>query len=402
MTAWHTHASDGGLEMASEKMATGKPPIPWRTVFLLSFAHMAVDATTLYVGTRLAIAAIDNGGYASALWLMAVYNCLAFAPQGLMGWFVDRLRAPVLSATVGAAMAAASFFLWPYQPMLALWIAGLGNALFHAGAGSIVLSHSYGRAAPGGVFVGPGSLGVILGTYIGYGEWPGSACIIAACLAVVVLLPLCASLPAPRPWRSDESSAAPPSSVPWPLMVLLIALLLPVIASRQFLGGSGSVSTAMMTAWISLELTAMLGKMLFGFVADRFGWFLMTVPLLFAAVPLMIFGPWLPSAGARFAVAVSAVFMVQGAMPVTLAALARILPRHSALAFGLAGSALWLGGLPTDLGWNIAPTWIFPAVQIFSAVTIAAALLLLRRARPLPVNETRDYGAVPAEGAFRT
>jgi MFS transporter, FSR family, fosmidomycin resistance protein len=339
----------------------------WLVVSALALGHMLVDAASIYVAMRLAMAATTP---ADPLWIIAAYNCLAFAPQAALGGFVDRLRCPAPAAAAGALMAVAAALLWPDQPMLALWLAGLGNALYHVGAGSLVLQLARGRAAMGGVLVGPGDLGVVLGTFMGSGGWPGAGVLLvtSALLAVCVAfirLPAAPGAPSTSSARRRSTRAA---------SALAILLLLLAIGSRQFVGGAlNGPWFAQPQAWILMAVAAMVGKMTFGFLADRCGWMLTGAGLAALAAPLVALGP------GYLGLSLAAALLAQAAMPVTLAALSRVLPQRPALAFGLASSALWLGGLPTDPLPHPLHSSLLLAVQLTAACAIAAALLLLRR-----------------------
>jgi FSR family fosmidomycin resistance protein-like MFS transporter len=85
---------------------------------------------------------------------------------------------------------------------------------------------------------------------------------------------------------------------------------------------------------------AFLGKSLGGFIADRLGWIEASVLALLASIPLIASAPptlWL----------LLGLFLFQMTMPVTLTAVARLLPRQLATAFGWTCLALIIGALPT-------------------------------------------------------
>jgi FSR family fosmidomycin resistance protein-like MFS transporter len=255
--------------------------------------------------------------------------------------------------------------------MTAVILAGLGNALYHVGAGSVCLQLARGNAAMGGVYVGPGDLGVVLGYFVGLNQWGGITLITLACTSVA----LCAAIAAFN--RRFDSPPNPPAPVrPFPLVPLIVPLLILAVAARQLVGGSlGGPWLSQPSAWIALACAAMAGKMLFGFAADRFGWMLVSVPLAVTAAIL------LPFSTARLPVALAATLLVQAAMPVTLAAMSRTLPTRPALAFGAASTAIWLGSIPAMI--VTLPKEIVWSAQAAAAAAIATALLLLRRSARL-------------------
>jgi hypothetical protein len=65
-------------------------------------------------------------------------------------------------------------YLW--LPFAAVIFAGIGNALFYIGGGTISLSLIPRKATAPGIFVAPGALGVLVGTLLGksgnFSAWP--------------------------------------------------------------------------------------------------------------------------------------------------------------------------------------------------------------------------------------
>ena len=123
---------------------------------LLSVTHFCVDmaCADLFFG-RLRL---DAGWW---LW-MVLYNACAFALQLPLGLLADRLNRNLPFAAVGCVLVAMSF-LPTVSPLLAAVLCGIGNGMFHVGGGLEVLNESD-RAAPLGVFVSPGAIGLYLGT----------------------------------------------------------------------------------------------------------------------------------------------------------------------------------------------------------------------------------------------
>jgi hypothetical protein len=403
-----------------------RPGRVWTRVGVLATGHMVVDALSIYTTMRVAGAVFDGS---DSIWVIALYVLMAFAAQAPFGWVLDRLNRPVVAASVGMGLASVAAALWSQQPIAMLWLAGLGNALFHVGGGKLTLHMAEGRAAHGGVFVGPGDLGVVLGTFIGMGWWPGAEALIlsgAVMTGVTALIrrhfsPLIEVAPGSeggmisaaicsrgREGGDDRTRAVHSSSAlqqaaetlqqpggaveqtaasPQPFTpeeerekasrkgrfmdaraAVWLGLLMLAVACRQVVGGAvGGAWMSERSVWIVLMVAAMVGKMLSGFAADRWGWMLVAAPLTAAAVPLLA----IPG---NAGVGLCATLLVQAAMPVTLAALARLLPRYPGLAFGLASLSLSFGELPALLRWTPWPALAVAAVQMVSAAAIVVAL----------------------------
>jgi FSR family fosmidomycin resistance protein-like MFS transporter len=285
----------------------------------------------------------------SALAFVLGYDLLAFAGQAPLGWLTDRFGMRRGAALAGLLLTAAALLAGRDAGVAVLFIAGAGNALFHVGAGAMVLAGSHGRAAPAGVFVAPGALGLGLGLLLGrkflsVPLWPWLFAIAAAMLMVLlVATPTPSSEPAP----STAASAARGLSR---LEIFCIAALLAVsVGVRSLVGTVGCDGCPRgLFLMVTLPLAAFAGKLSGGFLADRFGWIDLSVVALLASAPLLAFSggdPWLALPG---------LLIFQMTMPVTLAAMMRLVPARPAFGFGLLCFALVAGTLPAYLprGWR--------------------------------------------------
>ena len=124
------------------------------SLFIRSISHLFVDA--------LCAAVLYSSG--AGFLELSVYDTLAFTTQCITGMVADRLRGRLnLIAAASCAMIAGSFFA-PASSMVKAVAAGIGNSFFHTAAGTAVIKGSEGKAAPLGVFVAPGAIGLTLGT----------------------------------------------------------------------------------------------------------------------------------------------------------------------------------------------------------------------------------------------
>ena len=155
---------------------------------LYGLAHALVD--TISAGVLFTIwqgAVVET---AEASWLFLLYNLLAFGTQPLLGLIVDWSHRPRAAALVGGLVLAAATAGNGGWPRVAVCLVGVGNAVFHLGAGSICLTLTPGRATAPGCFVAPGAVGVFAGTYLGQGgsflAWPFvlALALICACLVL--------------------------------------------------------------------------------------------------------------------------------------------------------------------------------------------------------------------------
>lgn len=320
---------------------THRGPGPVVAALSLGGIHALVDAASVFILFR-DLPASSATPLAAAGWIVA-YDILAFALQAPLGWLADRVadrqRGYRLVALTGVALVGLALPLALPLPRGAALVAGLGNALFHVGAGAVVLRGSAARAREAGLFVGPGVLGLTAGIFLGRST---SACrpgLLLLCLAALAVgswaLRLRAQAPAPLPLSPSRRTVQ-----------AALGLLLLTVVLRALIGDTLSAywraeSTHVIVA---LALAACCGKLLGGETADRCGWVRTAVVALVAAAAAMAGA--LVHPGAAFA----AMLLLQTTMPLTLKAVHLALPDRPGLAFGLPSLALLVGSLPGLLG----------------------------------------------------
>ncbi len=319
-----------------------------RKLAAASTAHFCVD---------LACAALYFGwlGQAAHWWLaMVLYNACAFGLQLPLGLLADRMDRNLPFAAAGCALVAISFFLTG-TPLLAAVISGMGNGIFHVGAGLEVLNGSH-RAWPLGVFVSPGAVGLYVGT-----AWAGT---FARRLWALPLLMALAGLTLLLTGKGSRSQNAPLSlDLPREDVGPLFCLFL-VVALRSLLG-VGAFSTGLSDLpGVVPVLCLALGKAAGGFLGDRLGLRPTAALSLGLAAALLLprgYGTLL------------ALFLFNMTMPLTLHGAARLLPGAKGGAFGLLTCALFVGMLPRFAGLDLA----LPAYAWAGLVLVSLGLLWL-------------------------
>jgi FSR family fosmidomycin resistance protein-like MFS transporter len=326
--------------------------------------HAVVDATT--VSVVFASIGVHSLTVAEAFRLVIAYDVIAFASQALIGLVADRLRAPRAFAVAGVVLAAAALATMRLDATAAMLLAGVGNAVFHVGGGSLALAIEPGRAGAAGVFVGPGALGLALGLAVGRrgGAFPFAPFVAAIAGALVILAIV--RVPA-RPYAALPRSAAPRGAI------AVAVLLLFSIAVRAFVGFVAAHDTPKSAALtVGLALAAFGGKAVGGLVADRLGWIATGVGALVLSAPVLVLGAAHPAA------VVAGMALFQMTMPVTLAGLALLWPRRPALVFGVACVALVAGALAA-FSPAIVQATSRPLVLALIALSAATLYVGLRR-----------------------
>lgn len=362
-------------------------------VAMYGVLHAFTDAATVTTLYRAGTLSRQRG----TIELVILYNLLAFALQALIGPLVDRLRAPRAAALVGSCLALAALMSLNHAPALGIVIvAGIGNALFHLGGGAIALTAAPNRAAPSGVFVGPGAIGLSTGIYLGHQPTISTTpLLIALVLGVVaqalVRAPNASSVTA----ESSKDEASNVSPVPRLTALVVVGLLLFTVFVRSIIGGGANHAlTRTVSLGFALGIAACLGKFVGGFIADRVGWLRTSVGALAISLPLLV-------GGERHAWAVVLGMVIfQATMPVTLSASAMLMPSRPATAFGLTALAIVIGAAISWAGPSIAQALhresVAGGLLVVSALGVFYGLSLLGERIPHPARVRKQASHEPA------
>jgi MFS transporter, FSR family, fosmidomycin resistance protein len=302
------------------------------TVWCFALTHGLVDLASALVVYNAAI--VHGLPPSQAFTLTIMYDLLAFAAQPFLGFIIDLAKGARIALLMGIAITLTGVVLMRADALAGVAAIGIGNALFHLGAGAQILSRHPNTASAIGIFVGPGALGLSIGCWFGsrgfFPEWPLVIGLIAACIGLAVL-PALKAVPAQTGNASCRVRFRPG----------VVLLLLAAIVVRGFVGRTGFAglqSEAFVT--IGLGAAACIGKMAGGVIADRFGWgCTVTTALVVAGIGLIFLHN-------HVGIAFATMLLFQMTMPVTLAATSAALPGKPAFAFGLACLALVSGTLP--------------------------------------------------------
>jgi len=328
-------------------------------------AHGVVDAVC--AGVIFTILKDKIVGVQEFFYLVVLYNVLAFGSQAVFGLVVDYFKAPRAAVWLGCILAGISALIFLPFPALAIILAGVGNALFHIGGGSISLNLIPQKATAPGIFVAPGALGLLLGTVLGktgqFVAWP-------FIIALVVLGILMALVKKPEMNYAREKSAD--NKINYFKTILILVFL--SVAIRSLVG------FVVVFPWkvdinllIILTVAVVLGKGLGGILADKFGWIKVAVGALILSIPFLAFGQNI------YYLAIIGMFLFNMTMPVTMVALANIFPGRPAFAFGLTCLALILGAFPVFTGLKslFGGPFMLIAIILISAAILYSGLQLL-------------------------
>ena len=320
---------------------------------------------------------------------LLLYNFFAFAMQMPVGIFADYKNRNAGMAVWGCILVAFSYLpaaaasalagtgaLGPVWATAASVFAGLGNGLFHVGGGLDVLNKSEKSAGLLGIFVAPGALGIYFGTLFAKQSGDGTEWPVFLLLGAALCIFWCA-----RKSGIWHQSGNRPFSV-FPEKHLLtkakkqaaasaVACLFAVVVLRSYLGMIQDFTWKdSIDAGMILAAAAALGKAAGGFLTDIAGVKKTAAVSVVTAGVLYLFSSH-PAAG------ILAVFFWNMTMPITLWAVARILPGAKGFSFGLLTFALFLGFCPSYLG-SLAFTELFGRPEIGLGILCGVSLVLLR------------------------
>lgn len=324
-----------------------------------SIVHFIVDfacAYLMYRGVR---------GSENAEIKFMLYNFCAFALQMPIGLLADRWNRNSLCAMAGCGLVAAAYGLAPMNTILTVYIAGVGNALFHIGGGIEILNRSKGKAGMLGVFVSPGAAGIYLGALLGKQQHSYQYAALLLLTASILLLFYIGNR-SERHFRSENPLLDFPK-MDWNTFLLPIGLFMLVVCLRSYLGMTSDYPWKYIGDWgIAFLCAVVLGKMIGGFFSDWLGAKKTAALSLGAAAIGYLFSdiPWC---------GVIAVFFFQMTMPITLWAIGKILHQSYGFAFGILTFGLFLGNVPVFLGYH----HLLSRTAGFGGAALVSLLLLL-------------------------
>jgi MFS transporter, FSR family, fosmidomycin resistance protein len=326
------------------------------SIVFLAVSHALVDAVcAMMIFSGIRVHLLSTGDFAT---VVIIYNTLAFAMQAPLGLILDRWQNPRLAVILSFLALAVSAAGLRYFPFAAIVIAGLANALFHLGGGTISFHYSPGKASMPGVFVAPGDIGLVAGTLL------GKSCDISALAAIPVLVMLAVVMFFIRLPRIDYSERTAATSPDFERILLLVFVC---IAVRSMIGTMAVFSWQKKPSLLLiLTMAIVIGKGIGGFLTDRYGWIRVPIAGLLIAAPILAFGKSFP------APAISGMLLFQMTMPVTLTALYKILPGRPGFAFGLNCLALMIGLMP---GYLPIRTFLSCNASLLVSIIISAAAL---------------------------
>lgn len=274
--------------------------------------------------------------YKSSFLYISLYAILAFGGQVPVGFWLDKRKDIRMFAHISILILPVVVFSFFISPEAAIIVSGLASAFVHVTGGTICFQVHQNKAGPLGLFTAPGVLGLTLGGISGGTGYllPAGLLIGILILGYVILKNFLPQYQAPEKKQSELDSHD--------LAMLLILLFM---CFRSFLFDVVNyIAENYENGILYLGVSAFLGKIIGGFVADKIGAKKFIYITLITALILFQFGKeniYMLCAGIAF---------LQSSVPVTLLLMGQSLPLYpaSATSFSL-GLSIVLAGLPLFL-----------------------------------------------------
>jgi FSR family fosmidomycin resistance protein-like MFS transporter len=368
-----------------------------RLFFAVASGHFVVDVLNSIVPVLLAVLAtsfsLTNAQIGLALTLFTFAGSLS---QPLFGWLADRFRGrPALLAGAGTTWMALWFLgiavaqTW-WQLLACLLFGVLGSGLFHPiGASASAAAHPARAGSATALFFFCGQIGLALGPLIAGLLFRGGGALGVLPLSLVALLPASLLLTAPAAPRAvvtprGERTAMHAAFAATTAFILLVAVRSSIQATYsaflpKLFADRGWDPVAYGALAGTFMLTAAIGNVVTGELADRQGMRAATVWPLLLSVPAGLICLWAPTPAAAFVACALAGILIGGQHSVLVLHAQRLLPTSQGFASGLilgftfaaGGIGVWAGGLVADT------VGLLPVMQAVTLLGIPAALLAL-------------------------
>ena len=248
------------------------------------------------------------------------------------GAFLDSLelkgkrKAPMPCAIFGIMLTILGAYIHPA-------ILGVGNALFHVGAGVCVIREDDIKKL--GVFVAPGAWGLFLGTQIINNKINGTQILFTVFLIIMLIIF--------TGGKKDNRRDAYVGSAE--ISLLICCFIVVIIRSYVGMAVTFSWKTTTFAATIAV-LSVVLGKMAGGILAERLGTKITVVSSLTLSAVCYFFS-------SNMIVGLLALFLFNMTMPITLYLLVKHWKGLPGFCFGLLTFGLFLGFLPVYFGIQV-------------------------------------------------
>lgn len=300
-----------------------------------------------------------NHSYSQSFLLIVIYSIIGFGGQLPVGFWLDYKKQLKPFAAASIILLPVSIILFFINAEAAIVFSGIASAFVHVTGGTVCLQVHQNKTGPLAVFTAPGVLGLTLGAVLGKGSIYSLWFVLAA-VVIIALLIWYNNLPDYKTAKKKQSELDTHDFV-------MLGILL-IMCFRSFIFDIiNHVAHQYENGIIIIGISAFLGKIIGGFIADKIGWKTFVYISLPIALLLFQFGKENIYALA-FGIA-----CLQSSVPITLLLMSNSLPLYPATATALSlGTSIALAGLPVYLiserktiSDRFNNDWVTAAVFIF-------------------------------------
>ena len=336
---------------------------------ILGIDHGIADATAGFIlGGLPRIHSLEQASLA-----IVIYNIVSFGCQPVIGLFIDRLKAYKLSTFAGlfCLLTALSLSKVSLPIIVTVILAGIGSAAFHVGGGALAINSTPNRTTGPGIFAAPGVVGLAIGGILGLTGYE-----ITELLAILlgIFIPVTALIKVPKiaNMKRNDRPIENSEERDWTILGLAsaIAIISTLWTSFQFL-----LQTQLQIV-IAIAIIAAISKTVGGIIADIWGGQNLTVASLLISAVL------LATSEQNQLNLILGLGLLQANIPVTLTAMATLMPKQPATAASFAlGLAIFIGSIPImgGLSYLIGTPVVAAAIATTATVLLSCLLKFIKR-----------------------
>jgi len=323
-----------------------------------SLLHLFVDFFCIYV-----LLSYNITDETKIIWF-AVYNCLAFLLQPIIGPLIENSKKNKDLASFGCSLVILAAIIPNFYSGVIL--SGIGNAIFHVTMGTIILNKAE-KSAPLGVFISFGAIGVGLASVF-HND-------ILFYLMLLVFLILTAGnlfihydlLPFDFKEEFKEEVKLEDKKI----MLIPVVLIVLGVFLRGFFGKYSSTSWTAEYAILYIELAMFIGKFLGGFLLD----FLSYIPTIIISLTLSLLGLFFLDNMYMTLIGIVGTNLLMG---LTMELIRRGMPNNLGLGFGLLAAFLLAGTYIGEFSLLGGYYYYIPLIlMIINSLTLGISYLML-------------------------
>ena len=304
------------------------------TGYLYFYIHFITEVVCFFVLSRVL-------GDTYVLWFIPLlYDALAFVPQSIYGYFMDK-HLKINIGLIGIIILTIALILFSvgFNLLISIILLCIGNGFIHVSGAEVTLRTSNGKMSHAAIFVGGGSFGVITGKLLGASAV--SYLIIAFMSLSMIPFELLAEIYKNDTLKSKNVCKNYNYHNNKMNIGLVIFFAVFIVIIRAYMG------YGIPTSWNKTVIESILlysfmgvGKCLGGIMIDTIGMRKTAIISILASLPFLCFGDQI------MIISLFGIMLFSMTMAVTLGLLVSTLKKAPGLAFGLTTIGLFLGTVP--------------------------------------------------------